>query len=125
MGGMLYGLWPSAASARTCLAARLPKMAGYAEHARQIAAALAGAPAVRVLPDPPQTPMMHLLLAVGEEEFRAAALRLAKAEGLWTWPDPMPTPDPGVQRIELSIGDATCALSPAEVATAIRTLAAG
>jgi threonine aldolase len=125
MGGMLYGLWPNAASARSCLAARLPKMAGYAEHARQIAAALAGAQGVRVLPDPPQTPMMHLLLAVGAEEFRAAARRLAADEGLWTWPEAMPTADPAVQRVELSVGDATCALSPQEAAAAIAALAAG
>lgn len=125
MGGMLFGLWPNAASARACLAVRLPRMAGYAEHARQIAAALAGVPGVRVLPDPPQTPMMHLLLATGASEFRASARRLAAEEGIWSWPESMATADPGVQRIELSVGDATCALRPAEVAAAIGALAAG
>ncbi len=79
MGGMLFGLWPNAASARTCLAARLPKMAAYTEHARQIAAALAGVPGVRVLPDPPQTAMMHLLLKAGPDEYRAAARRAGRA----------------------------------------------
>jgi threonine aldolase len=125
MGGMLHGLWPNAASARTCLTARLPKMAGYAEHARRIAAALAAVPGIRVLPDPPQTPMMHLLVAGGADEYRAAARRLAAEEGIWTWPEPMSTADPDVQRVELSVGDATCALSPAEVAAAIGALAAG
>ena len=125
MGGMLFGLWPNAASARTCLAARLPKMAGYAEHARQIAAALAGVPGVRVLPDLPQAPMMHLLLSATAGEYRAAARRLAEQDGIWTWPQPMATADPAVQRVELSVGDATCALSPAEVAAAIGALAAG
>ena len=123
MGGMLFGLWPNAASARSCLAGRLPKMAGYTEHARQIAAALTGVPGVRVLPDPPQTAMMHLLLAAGADEYRAAARRLARQDGIWTWPEPLATADPGVQRVELSVGDATCAMSPAEVAAAIGALA--
>lgn len=123
MGGMLFGLWPNAASALTCLASRLPKMADYLEHARQIAAALAAVPGVRVLPEPPQTPMMHLLLSTGADEFRAAARRLATEEGIWTWPEAAATADPGVQRVELSVGDATCELSAAEVAAAIAALA--
>ena len=44
MGGTLYGLWPSAASALTCLDRRLPLMPRYLEHARAIAAALHGVP---------------------------------------------------------------------------------
>ncbi|HEX9064714.1 MAG TPA: beta-eliminating lyase-related protein [Streptosporangiaceae bacterium] len=125
MGGMLFGLWPNAASALTCLRARLPKMPRYLEQARQIASALAGVPGVRVIPDPPQAPMMHLLLTTDADRYRAAARRLAAEEGIWTWPESMPTADPGTQRIELSVGDATCELSPAEVAAAIGALAAG
>lgn len=116
MGGTLYGLWPSAASALTCLAERLPKFPGYLEHARAIAAALTGVPGVTVIPDPPQVPMMHLLLSTGAAEFAAATRRLAAERGIWTWPTCMPTADPGVQRLELSIGDATLGFEPAEVA---------
>jgi hypothetical protein len=43
--------------------------------------------------------------------------------GLWTWERAMPTADPGVQRVELPIGDATMALSLAEIREAIATLA--
>lgn len=116
MGGMLFGLWPNAASALSCLRVRLPKMAQYTEHARAIATALAGVAGVRVVPDPPQTPMMHLLLATTSERFTEAARRIAAERGVWTWPEAMPTLDPEVQRIELSVGDATCAMSPSEVA---------
>ena len=35
----------------------------------------------------------------------------------------MTTGDPGVQRVELSVGDATMALSPEEIRDAIATLA--
>ena len=125
MGGTLFGLWPGAASALSCLRRRLPLMPGYLSHAREIADALRGAEGVRVLPDPPQVPMMHLLLRTTQDGFAAAARRLALEQAIWTWPNAMTTPDPGVQRVELSVGDATCALPPARVRDIITALVAG
>ena len=123
MGGTLHGMWPGAASALTCLARRRPLMPAYLRHARAIAAELGRLPGVRVLPDPPQVPMMHLLLATSQDGFAAAATRIAAKDGIWTWPRAMPTGDPGTQRVELSVGDATCALSAAEVRDIIAALA--
>jgi len=125
LGGTLFGLWPNAASALTCLAIRLPRMAGYLEHARAIAAALSEVPGVRVVPDPPQTPMMHLLLATTAERFAATARGLAAEQELWTWPGAMTTADRRLQRVELAVGDATCSLSATEVAAAVAAFAAG
>jgi threonine aldolase len=125
MGGTLFGMWPSAASALTCLARRQPLMPAYLRQARAIAAELGGLPGVRVVPDPPQVPMMHLLLAASQDSFTAAARRLAAEQGIWTWPEAMTTADPDVQRVELAVGDATCALSPAEVRDIVAGLAAG
>jgi threonine aldolase len=116
MGGSLFGMWPSAASALACLAVQLPKFPAYLEHARAIAAAMADVPTVTVIPDPPQAPMMHMLLRVGKEDFAAAARRLAKEQGIWVPPNCMSTADPAVQRTELSIGDATMEFEPAELA---------
>ena len=73
-------------------------------------------------PDPPQTPMLHLLLRTDADRFRAAARTLAEG-GLWTWERAAPTADPGVVRVELPVGDATTALPIEEVRTAIATLA--
>jgi threonine aldolase len=116
MGGTLFGLWPSAASARTCLAQRLPRMRAYTEHAVAIAAALAGLDGVRVVPDPPQVPMMHVLLQTSKEAYAAAARKLAAERGIWAGrPQPSVTADPRMLRLELSVGDATCALEPAEI----------
>jgi threonine aldolase len=123
MGGTLIGLWPNAASALTCLRRRLPLMPGYLSHARAIAAALDGVPGVRVVPDPPQAPMMHLLLDTTPDGFTAAARRLATEQKIWTWLEAMTTPDPGVQRVELPVGDATCALEPGQVRDIIAALA--
>jgi threonine aldolase len=124
MGGTLHGLWPSAASARSCLAQRRPRFPEYLEHARAIAAALAKVPQVRVVPDPPQTSMMHLLLDTTADRFHAAVRALAAERGIWVWGEPNATIDPGVQRFELAVGDATCELSADEVAGIICALAA-
>ena len=116
MGGTLYGLWPSAASALTCLELRLPKFPAYLAHARAIAGALSDVASVTVIPDPPQVPMMHLLLRVSKDDFAAAARRLAKESGIWTPPSTMATADPAVQRTELSVGDGTMEFEPEELA---------
>jgi hypothetical protein len=55
----------------------------------------------------------------------AAARRLAAGQGIWTWPQAMVTPDPGVQRVELYVGDATRAVPPDKVRDIITALAAG
>jgi threonine aldolase len=124
MGGTLVGLWPNAASAMNCLATRLPKMPAYLEHARAIAAALSGVDGIRVIPDPPQTSMMHLLLATTQERFSAAVRTLAERDGIWTWQQAMTTTDPAVQRVELAVGDATSAMSAADVAEVLAALTA-
>jgi threonine aldolase len=116
MGGTMYGLWPNAASALACLRLRLPRFPGYYRHARAVAAALVAVPGVTVIPDPPQTPMMHLLLRVAADDYAKAARRLAEERGIWTSPSCMPTIDPGVQRLEFSVGDATLGFEPAEIA---------
>jgi threonine aldolase len=116
MGGTLYGLWPNAASALTLLAERLPKFPRYLDHARAIGAALASLPGVTLIPDPPQVPMMHLLLRVAKDDYTRAARRLAEDQGIWASPFCVPTADPAVQRLEFSVGDATLEFTPAAVA---------
>jgi threonine aldolase len=122
MGGTLFGLWPNAASALSCLRRRLPLMPEYLSHARAVAAALGDADGVRVVPDPPQVPMMHLLLETTQDSFAAAARQLAVQQRIWVRPKAMTTIDPGVQRVELSVGDATCQLKPDQVRDIITAL---
>ncbi|SFP96915.1 L-threonine aldolase [Geodermatophilus dictyosporus] len=122
LGGTLFGLWPGAASALTCLRERLPRVPEYLRRAREVADAVRGLPGVRVVPDPPQTPMLHLLLATTPDAFRTAARGLAE-EGLWTWAEPATTGDPSVLRVELAVGDATMALPVEDVCAAVARLA--
>jgi threonine aldolase len=116
MGGTLYGLWPNAASALSCLHQRLPRFPAYLGHARAIAAALSDVPGITVVPDPPQVPMMHLLLRVDAAQYVAAVRSLATERSIWCSPFCTPTADPGVQRLEISVGDATLQFKPTEVA---------
>ena len=124
MGGTLFGLWPGAASALTCLRRRLPRMPDYLARARAIADAVRELPGVTVVPDPPQAPMLHLLLRTTPEVFAAAVRTLAAEQGLWTWERAMTTGDPAVQRVELAVGDATMALSLDDVRSAVEALSA-
>jgi hypothetical protein len=124
MGGTLFGLWPGAASALHCLRLRLPRMPAYLERARAVADAVRDLPGVTVVPDPPQTPMLHLLLRTSPEAFVRGARELA-AQGLWTWPGASTTADPAVQRVELQIGGATLALTLDEVRDAVAVLSRG
>ena len=122
LGGTLYGLWPAAASALHLLPERLAEMPARLAHARAIAAALNPVAGITVLPDPPQTPMMHLLFQVSAERFAANSQRLAEEQFVWTWPEAAPTEDPAVVRCELSVGRATCQLEPARVAEILNCL---
>ena len=122
LGGTLFAMWPSAASALGLLDAALSEMPARLAHARAIAAALARVPEVRVVPDPPQTPMMHLLFATTAERFRENAKRISVETGLWVWPNPVETGDPGVVRCELSVGRATMRHKPEAIAEVLADL---
>jgi threonine aldolase len=121
-GGQLFGLWPYAASALVALRTRLPRVGEYVAHAQAIAKVLAAMPGVTVVPDPPVTPMMHLLLEVDAGSFHQATVDLAESEGLWTWPGSAPTGNPRWRAVELTVGDATLGFSAAEVAEIIGRL---
>ena len=113
-GGTLYQLWPYAAAGLAGLRLRLPRMTAYVEHAQAIAAVLAGIDGVQVVPDPPQTPMMHLHLDTTAALVTAGIRRMATEQRLWTWGGSSPTDTPGVRRVELTVGDATLAMAPAK-----------
>ena len=121
-GGTLYQLWPYAAAGLAGLRLRLPRMEAYVAHAQAIAAALSGVEGVDVVPDPPQTPMMHLYLRTTSATVTAGIRRIATERRLWTWSGSSPTDMPGMRRVELNVGDATLLVTPTEVATAVRAL---
>ena len=124
MGGTLFAMWPNAASALRSFPAALAEMPARFEHAKAIARALADVPGVRVVPDPPQTPMLHLLLPVTAERYKENARRLAEEDGLWIWPSGAATGDPAMLRFELTAGSATLRHTPESIAAVIARLVA-
>jgi threonine aldolase len=122
LGGTLYALWPAAASAMQLLPGTLAEMPARLAHARAIAAAVADVPSVRAVPDPPQTPMLHLLLSTTAERYMATAKRLADETGMWVWPRAVATGDPDVVRCELSVGRATLRYKPDHIAGTLALL---
>jgi threonine aldolase len=124
-GGRLFAMWPYAAAALAALRTRLPLMPRYFEHALSVAEALKDLPGVRVLPNPPQSPMMHLQLEVTVPALEQRALHLADREKIWTMPRPFATEGPDLQRVELSVGDGTLEFEPGEVRDLVDRLVRG
>jgi len=122
-GGRLFGMWPYAASALTSLRSRLPRMPSYYQHAVAIADALSDLPGVEVIPNPPQSPMMHVQLSVSAAGLESRAFDIARRDKIWTFARPFSTVSPMVQRIEFTVGDATMDFTPAEVRELIKALA--
>jgi threonine aldolase len=116
LGGTLFGLWPGAASARRMLPGALTEMPARMEHALAIAAAVGEVPGVRVVPAPPQTPMMHLRLSTTAGSYATNARHLAETDKLWVSPQAMPTNDPEIVKVELTVGSATLRHSPSFIA---------
>jgi threonine aldolase len=121
-GGTLFALWPYAASALAGLDRRLPRMPDYVAHARAIARAVRVVDGVAVVPDPPDTAMMHLHLRTSAEELRAAVRALARDDGIWTFARSAPTDQPTWVAVELCVGDATLSFSPEEVTAIVERL---
>ena len=114
-GGTLIAMYPYVLSAQQGLRERLGRMGAYHEKAVAIAAGLAALPGVDLVPDPPQTTMMHLYLRGDTGRLLAAARAVSAATGVWTFDRLAPTPVPGIQRWEWTVGDATLELPTAEL----------
>ena len=124
-GGTLFGLWPNAAAGLAGLRKRLPLMPQYVQHAQEIAARLRDLPNVQIVPDPPQTPMMHLHVQIEESAFLRAAVHIAEHAGIFTWAGTSPGLTPATRVIEFTVGDATLDFTAAEAAGLVARLVNG
>ena len=104
-------------SAELSLDQRLEQIPAYVDHARALAAALGPVAGIEVVPDPPQTPMFHLLLRGDRVRLADAALALAEERGVFLFGDPSTTTSPSVQLVEVMVGEPTLRLEPDEAAT--------
>jgi threonine aldolase len=116
-GGRLAALYPFVVAAEIGLDLHLPRMEMRYRKAVEIGAALATHPALDVVPDPPQSPLMHLYLHGDAERLVEAALDLAEERLTWMFGRLHPTPLPNLHRHELMVGEAALELSTDEIAS--------
>jgi hypothetical protein len=69
--------------------------------------------------------MMRLQVHADDAALRRAACRVAREQGVYTWPRSAPGPLASVRILELTVGDATLAFSPDEAAGLVASLARG
>ena len=115
-GGNLVTSHPLVVSAELGLDERLEQIPRFVEHARAVAGALAGVDGIEIVPDPPQTPMFHVLLRGDRDRLCDAALTIAEQRKVFLFGELRSTTSPSVHRHEVTVGEATLALEPDEVA---------
>jgi threonine aldolase len=114
-GGNLVTLHPFVVSAELALDARLDRMPVYFEHARALAAELSAVDGIEIVPDPPHTPLFHVLLRGDRAALSEAALSVAEERKVFLFADPETTTSPSRQRHEVMVGEVSLGLEPAEV----------
>ena len=114
-GGNVVTLHPFVVSAELALAERVDRAPAYLEHARALATALRTVDGVEVVPDPPQTPLFHILLRGEHDRLADAALSVAEERRVFLFADPGPTTSPSWQRHEVMVGEVSLQLQPDDV----------
>jgi threonine aldolase len=121
-GGNLIRLYPYIVSARRGLAERLPRMQAYHQRALELGEWLGSFPQISLSPNPPHTNMMHVFLKGEREKLEQAALEIAREKQTLLFSSLSPTPLPGIQKFELTVGDATLELEREEVVALFTSL---
>lgn len=114
-GGNLIHLYPFVLAAHKGLDERLGQLKAYYTKAKDIAAALTPFPQIEIIPNPPQSNMMHLYVRGDADRLAANALDIAKETGVWLFYRLMPTVLPAYQKFELVVGNATLDLTNEEI----------
>lgn len=114
-GGNLVTQHPFVVAAELALDERLGHLPAYLDHARAIAAELRTVDGLEVVPDPPQTPLFHLLLRGEHDRLADAALSVAEQRKVFLFADPSATTSPSWQRHEVMVGEVTLALDSKEL----------
>jgi threonine aldolase len=114
-GGDVFQQWPAAMAASAGLRTELPRLTGYVEHARVVAAALAALPGARVYPEPPHTHRFQLWLPYEARRLNDANLALAEQERVWFVGGWQETSVPGLSMAELTVAAPALDLSAGQV----------
>jgi threonine aldolase len=124
LGGQLHNAWPLALSAEVGLETLVPRMPVFWERAKELAAALDTVPGVEVVPDPPQTPLFHVLVHAPKEALEQAHARLVEERGVQLFLYARTTTSPRWSRFELTVGENAMAFEVDEVRDLVASLVA-
>jgi threonine aldolase len=109
-GGRLFGTYPYLLAAERGLDERLPQMPQLVERARLSGQALGAIDDLTVLPDPPQTAMLHVIVHRPLDALNDALYELTQESATWLSGEFRATGDPHAQRCELSVTAANLAV---------------
>jgi threonine aldolase len=122
-GGNLVRMFPYVLAAKIGLEQRLTRMTAYRDKAVEIAQALAAIPQIDVVPNPPQTNMLHVFLRGNKDRLEAAALKIAQEQKIWLFNQPLiPTQIPDLNKFELTCADAALDMNADEIAALFRSV---
>lgn len=121
-GGNLFNSMPNWASAAMRLDDRIARMPDHRRRAAKVASIPQAIDGVQLVPDQPQVNMFHVLLSGEAEALKLARDRVAEDHDLWLFGGLQRTDVPGVQRFELTVGEATMSVSDADIAAAFGAL---
>lgn len=121
-GAYPFSIAPYVVAARTGLAHHLPKMAGYVERARHLAAALKTLPGLRVVPDPPQTNGFQVWLPASKAELEPRLSTIEAKAGIRLFPWLRDGQAPACCFGEVQVGEAAQMLTDEAVLAALQQL---
>ena len=121
-GGNLITLYPYILSARMSLHSRLSKMQAYHDKAKQVAATLSTIKGIKVVPNIPQSNMMHIFFEGDLEQFEKATLKIAAEEKIMVFGKLQPTSNSSIGKFELSVGDALLDISNEDIYRIIKKI---
>jgi threonine aldolase len=124
LGGAIPDAWPLAVAALLGLDEILPRMAAFRDHAVALAGAITAGGVVAVTPDPPQTPMFHVLLPVDVDAATAARDAILDEHGVQLFGRVGTEKIPGRCRFELTVSENAMAFTPDEVGAFLADLVA-
>lgn len=123
-GGDLFTAFPYVLTALDGLRRHLPRMAEYHRHAIVLAGAIAEGSGASVLPASPQSNAFQVHFAAALRDLERAAIGIADERGWWLFNRLGESHSPDAAFGEISVGEATLAWSPAEVAGVLAELKA-
>jgi threonine aldolase len=121
-GGDLPCAFPMIISALDGLRNTLPLMGEYFRHACAIAQAIEATPGLRVFPAEPHCNSFQVHFCAGAEAMQQAALSLAKERGVWLFGYFAQGLLAQTSSAELTVGRATMAWTPGDIASALAEL---